>query len=362
MYLEPLGRAGNAMNKNVGVCLMILAVLLGWSPDARAGAWTVPKGHYYVEWFNRYFIADEDFDGEGKSQPKALNGKFSDFRTEAKIEAGITDRLNLLASIPIQFSNFEDDNGELKNSGIGDVWIRAKYRMMDKPVVTAVQVSAKIPEFYDEGDAPALGRGQWDLEARFIASRSFFPEGYFKHMQQNARSAWPDSSRSGNQRAAARRQMDYLSHYDLQYQGSAYQTASRTNTGPPHMRPRHNDWTWPPPWYVSGELGFRARGAEPTNEFPYFFETGFAPKRKMLIKFALDGVQALGKHGLDDVEEEFLKWALSVVFTLKGNGFGSVFREAADDTLDLEVGIADTFAGKNTANAFELFLKLAYSF
>jgi len=57
-----------------------------------------------------------------------------------------------------------------------------KYRLLSgQGNVLSVQGLVKIPEFYDEDDAPALGNSQYDTEIRFLYGQSLSPTvpGYF---------------------------------------------------------------------------------------------------------------------------------------------------------------------------------------
>ena len=90
-----------------------------------------------------------------------------------------------------------------------------------------------------------------------------------------------------------------------------------------------------------------------------FFEVGFTPFKRLMLIGSLDSVVSL--NTIPEDEENFSKWGIRGVWNLKGNGFASVFRSGGP-TVNLEVGYNDVFAGRNTADAYEIFTKLGIFF
>ena len=90
--------------------LLALALSLLNPHDASAGAWTVPRHRWYTEYFYRIFQSKSTFDADGNSHRRAKAGRFRDIRNELKLEYGVTDALNLLASIPYQSAHHRDDS------------------------------------------------------------------------------------------------------------------------------------------------------------------------------------------------------------------------------------------------------------
>lgn len=139
---------------------------------AWGGAWTVPRHRWYAEYFWRYFGSKKTFDNEGNSSRRPTTATFRDIRNEWKLEYGLTNWLNLLASAPYISSHFRDDNIDLLRTGVGDIYVRTKLRALTKPVVTSAQFSWKIPSAYDPRENP-IGDGQVDFESRLQLSRAF---------------------------------------------------------------------------------------------------------------------------------------------------------------------------------------------
>ena len=100
---------------------------------------------------------------------------------------------------------------------------------------------------------------------------------------------------------------------------------------------------WPKlPGYTKFETGFRYRAEEPSNEIPYYFEFGYNLTPNLILKTSLDGQAAVSGGTKED-------W-------LKGT-FGPIFK--IGDLCNIEFGYGNTFAGRNTSAAQEIFSSLS---
>ncbi len=100
---------------------------------------------------------------------------------------------------------------------------------------------------------------------------------------------------------------------------------------------------WPKlPGYTKFELGFRYRAEEPSNEIPYYFEFGYNLTPNLILKTSLDGQTAVGAG----TKEDWLKGTLGPIFKI-----GNLF--------NIEFGYGNTFAGRNTSAAQEVFSSLS---
>ena len=111
--------------------------------------------------------------------------------------------------------------------------------------------------------------------------------------------------------------------------------------------------------FVNLEAAYTLRRGDPPNEFPLFAEAGFTPWKRLLLIGSIDA-SASAESTLH--EESFAKWGLRGILNLRGKGFASVFRAGDGPSINLELGYNNIFAGRNTADAFELFTKLAFLF
>lgn len=155
------------------VFMSLGVIALGSSPEANAGAWTLPKGAGYNKVAVNYFEADETF-----GTAAAGFEEFTDFTVNYYAEYGITDKLTFIGQIPLRRSVNETDTNRDDTSGIGDVDLGIRYNLLNKKWVLSTQYLYKAPFLYDEDEALPLGNGQSDLEFRVQIGRSLHPYGY----------------------------------------------------------------------------------------------------------------------------------------------------------------------------------------
>lgn len=370
-----------------GVFLLLITVA---APKAWAGAWTLPKGRWYLEYYWRLYQSKKDFNAEGNSNRKSAVGMFRDIRNEWKAEYGVTDWLNLLASVPYQSGHSRDDNGDSLNTGVGDIYVRAKARLLNKPVfqdksplVGSVQFSWKIPSAYDPAVSPGLGDGQVDFESRLMLSQSWVFDPYEVRVPVTP-PARPEAARRPvpSREAAMQEAVDEAawmmfreamagaeelaeSYYGFRpvredtfepmlaaaEEAPARDAAPRATT---EMEVRYNKVV-----FVNLEGGLNARNEDPANEFPMVVEAGFTPWKKLMLVGSLEST--LSVNSTNEQEESYSKWGLRAILNLRGDGFASVFRRG-NTTVNFEVGYNDIFAGRNTGDAYELFGKLSVLF
>lgn len=322
--------------------LAALFLFLCLSPSAAwAGAWTVPKNRWYTEYFFRYFGSKKEFDAHGDTSRRAKSASFRDFRNELKLEYGVTDTFNVLAAVPYQASRYKDSNVTLHNQGAGDTYLRAKTRLIKEPFVGSLQMSWKIPG-YDTDESPALGDGQFDYELRAQASRAFLFSPYTVTYTRNRETAIQKAV------SAARRILKIRS-------------ADSSAIEPPRLNYEavETETRYAKVAFFNAEAGFTARRKAPANEVPLVAEAGFTPLKRLMLIGSLESVLSL--KSTHEQEEDFSKWGLRAVVNVWGEGFASIFREGKS-TVNLEIGYNDIFAGRNTADAYEIFTKVGVSF
>ncbi len=352
--------------------LAALALAGGGASPAWAGAWTVPRNRWYAEYFSRYFGAKHDFDARGNSGRKPKTAVFRDIRHEWKLEYGLTDRVNLLASVPYQSSHYRDDNTDLLNTGVGDVYVRTKLRLSTAPAVSSLQFSWKIPSAYDPNVSPALGDGQVDFDSRVLISKAFlFAPYHVPRRRPRAARAPPSASlaepRSRDQAIedAVQQARGWADAVMPQAEAAVSPPAGHAQDAPvPETAgPVGEDAEWELRYagvaFVNLESGFTARNEEPANEIPLIFEAGFTPLSRVMLVGSLDNVFSV--KSTHEFPEEWVKVGLRAIVNVWGEGFANVFREGAP-TVNLEVGYTDIVEGRNTADAFEVFGKVGVFF
>ena len=111
--------------------------------------------------------------------------------------------------------------------------------------------------------------------------------------------------------------------------------------------------------FINAEGGFTARYREPANEFPLYLEAGITPVQRFMVVGTVEGV--LSVRSTHEQIENFAKWGVRGIWNVRGDGFDSIFKSGRA-TVNVEVGFNDVFAGRNTADAFEVFGKVGVSF
>lgn len=141
---------------------------------SHAGAWTRAADETYLRAAGSFFQTTRRF---GNAQP--------DFEGFEEWNSSLYGEYGLNADITVfgagVFKDIEQSSGGVltRNSGIGDVDIGAKYRLIEEPVFIAVQGIVKLPFLYSEQAALPLGNGQIDLEGKLLLGKSLGKGRYF---------------------------------------------------------------------------------------------------------------------------------------------------------------------------------------
>ncbi|MFC1548851.1 hypothetical protein ACFL5E_02720 [Candidatus Omnitrophota bacterium] len=169
------------MKKIAILSLVGLLVLVSLPIDSHAGPWTLKKNKLWTETFFRYFHSKKAFDHEGDVSRWDHGGISEIYDLEQKFEYGVTDNFNLLLNIPYTWSMWKNDysnarfnQNKAKNEGFKQIITGFKYKMTDKPVVTAAQFRFFIhPESTDTTVPPDLFEYGSGMELRGLIGKSF---------------------------------------------------------------------------------------------------------------------------------------------------------------------------------------------
>lgn len=140
--------------------------------QAYAGAWTAKQGENYLKGAVNYFETSNRFGPEGT---------FENFRnTNLNIywEHGVRDDLTFFATGSLTDLENRADGVETSTTGVGDIDVGLKYRLIDGPVIVSVQGLFKAPYLYSENSELPLGNGQEDFEGKVLFGKSFGDLGY----------------------------------------------------------------------------------------------------------------------------------------------------------------------------------------
>jgi hypothetical protein len=291
---------------------------------------------------------------------------------------------------------------------VGDIYVRTKVRALntvlladEEPLVGSVQFSWKIPSAYDPDSNP-LGDGQVDFESRWQLSQSWVYAPYEVRIRR--RSAHDSTKTASSSRETALHDAillaelyqqgirfaregqldqaakcfravlaapaaDPASVHELLAKALGDQTAravfmtadaERVEFLPSDEGAYETERRWAKVMFVNIEGGFTARNEDPANEFPIILEAGFTPFKRLMLVSSLDAV--VSQRSTREQAEDFWKWGIRAILNVWGDGFASVFRKTGTPTINLEVGYNDVVAGRNTADAFELFGKVGITF
>ncbi len=164
--------------KRIALAWSVLAVMAtassaGATPFFTQDPRTLPQGKWRVELHLLTTTSDQSLVDGDEAPLLLLGGRASSFVTEARVRYGATDRLTVFADFPYVRKSLEaPDGGERTNSGLGDIFVLAKWKVHDsraRGTRAAVALATKLPtgEYRHLQPELALGTGQtnWVLVA-----------------------------------------------------------------------------------------------------------------------------------------------------------------------------------------------------
>ena len=160
------------MIKRITQTLSVIALLTAIPTVASAGAWTAKQGDTYLKGAVNFFETSSRFGPEDGFE------NFRNTNFNVYFEHGLKDDLTFFATGA--FSDLENtsDGQTTSGSGIGDVDVGLRYRLIDGPVIVSVQGLFKAPYLYSDDSELPLGNGQEDFEGKLLFGKSFGALGY----------------------------------------------------------------------------------------------------------------------------------------------------------------------------------------
>lgn len=140
--------------------------------QAYAGAWTAKQGENYLKGAVNYFETSNRFGPEGTFE------NFRNTNLNVYWEHGVRDDLTFFATGSLTDLENRADGVETSTTGVGDIDVGLKYRLIDGPVIVSVQGLFKAPYLYSENSELPLGNGQEDFEGKVLFGKSFGDLGY----------------------------------------------------------------------------------------------------------------------------------------------------------------------------------------
>ncbi|MDZ4803404.1 MAG: hypothetical protein SGI90_00910 [Candidatus Eisenbacteria bacterium] len=159
--------------------------LAGWAlfrilapGPALAGAWTQPRGHYYLKIEAAGLSTNQVFNADGHRVDyiSALSpGTFKERQIRAYAEYGLAPRLTLVGATAYQSLEVREEGANWKTWGLSDIRIGARFGLPTRDIVSALALEVKIPPGYEKRDFPSLGSGDPDASLNFLLGRSLGP-------------------------------------------------------------------------------------------------------------------------------------------------------------------------------------------
>jgi len=140
--------------------------------QAFAGAWTAKKGDNYLKGAVNFFETSSRFGEEGTFE------NFRNTNFNVYWEHGVRDDLTFFATGSLTDLENESDGITTSGTGVGDIDLGLKYRLINGPVIVSVQGLFKAPYLYSEDSELPLGNGQEDFEGKLLFGKSFGDLGY----------------------------------------------------------------------------------------------------------------------------------------------------------------------------------------
>jgi len=152
--------------------LSVITLLSAIPMSASAGAWTAKKGESYLKGAVNHFETSSRFGPEDGFE------NFRNTNFNVYWEYGVQDNLTFFATGSLADLENTSDGVTTSGSGVSDIDVGLRYRLIDGPVIVSVQGLFKAPYLYDEQADLPIGNGQEDFEGKLLFGKSFGALGY----------------------------------------------------------------------------------------------------------------------------------------------------------------------------------------
>ena len=155
----------------------MLLLLWGLSPRAWAGAWVLPARRawgqisvFHQETTERYFL-------DGNRTPYFFEGRNRTTGLFLDLRYGMTDRIEIVAQLPVFRLQFDDLADRRRSTGLGDLRVATRWNLRKGSTVATLGAAIKFPtgEFVNDAEVVPVGEGQYDVDITAEAGHSFWP-------------------------------------------------------------------------------------------------------------------------------------------------------------------------------------------
>ena len=171
--------------------LIFLFIILIFSSNLLASAWTQKKNGYYLRIYSTYLFAKEEFNYQGDTQElfedqlAFRDSYFKDIGFIIYSEYGLTDWFTFVGELPFKslttkrtVDSFYGGDELATTSGFADLGLFGKLAIIDNPVALAVRAGTRIPLGYSKepsNNGPRLGTAEMSYEGHLHLGTSFYP-------------------------------------------------------------------------------------------------------------------------------------------------------------------------------------------
>jgi len=159
----------------LGICIL-LTIGQAWS-----SGFPMRKGKTLLAPYLSYFTANGYRDLSGNKFSYGNNGKYTSVTAQLYLEYGLTNRLDLVAKLPLSAARYQDDFQNNNNTSLTDLELGLKYNFVQfnqDRFYFSGQALANIP-MYSNSKMPFAGYGQFGTELKLMLSGSPSDKSYF---------------------------------------------------------------------------------------------------------------------------------------------------------------------------------------
>lgn len=278
---------------------------------AFAGAWTLPKGNLWTEYYTAWNWAKSDYNNVWKPDRKGNDARSWGWSMAPKVEYGVQDWMTILGGLEYKEAWYKEYSRPpawgtfvQKNHGLTEVNFGTRIRFIEKPFVFSGQVKAFV---YTGCEEDKQGDPYWDNQPGIS-----------------------DRCNAIEVRGLIGKQFTFFL-----------------------------------PCYAGFESGYRWKNKEACNDIPLFGEFGFWPIKWLLIKTEVDGYYP--HEGTGSPEKGYFYWRIGPVFQLldlyaamTGKSDDKDYQNSvtrAGKLFNVEVQYGNCFVGKNTSKDQQVIVK-----
>jgi hypothetical protein len=153
-------------------------LLLGAPASAQ---WPVGTGNFWGKLSFFHHQTTEQFRADGSKKPFInSNAESISQAIFLDLNVGLTDRLDLWLQAPYYDLEFNDDSGDRKSTGIGDIRLSARFNLLQLrggslPITARFTTKFPVNDFPIDAEIIPVGEGQFDFEAWLEGGISLWP-------------------------------------------------------------------------------------------------------------------------------------------------------------------------------------------